>query len=226
MNKNSTIQLKGIQGQLPITLGEARMIKSIWNDTQKAPGTIINIGKISFTKSDIKFVEEGPELNSKEYRDLDRDAFYRQEKDSYLTVSSWSPEKKSERLDTFKLLYRAAMDIDPTEEILGKVKEAQHDFFRMHPKRCECDLIILKKFVPKLNSTEEKFKNQIKISIVSLLEKNVYRDMQLAGEVQSIYVKEHAKHTETIPDMKKSAGINRDADAEYADMVKQAVANF
>lgn len=226
MNKNSTIQLKGIQGQLPITLGEARMIKSIWNDTQKAPGTIINIGKISFTKSDIKFVEEGPELNSKEWRDLDRDSFYRQEGDSYKTMSSWTPEKKAERLETFKLLYRAAMDIDPTEEILGKVKEAQYDFFRTHPKRCECDLSILKKFVPKLNSTEEKFKNQIKISVVSLLEKNVYRDMQLAGEVQSIYVKEHVKHTETIPDMKKSVGINRDADAEYTDMVKQAVANF
>ncbi len=231
---NSTLQLKGVREQINVTRSEAINIKKIWEDNSVPFDFKLTVGHYTFPKSDIKLIIEQSDTGRKESMEEDHRLFYENERKSHDTLAKQSPEQKAHMLGMFEGFYKIATTEEPTQEIIERAYEVQLDFFKKHPLRTLCDAHILKSLIPGLvhESNDGKVPNSASLfreSYFNLMEKAIFRDMQLAGHFlvkENIRPLKEATEEESIEDMHDRVQYNRHIDDEFNSFVKEAVAAF
>ncbi len=234
MTYNSTIVLKGMQKPIFASKINALSVQKTLSDNAIPFDFVIQIGNQSFRKGDIKFVEVINDGDDSRKNDEYMHEFYDNERKEREYLVAKTAEYKASKLDIFLYLYYFATNNNPTSEVLEKAKQIQFNFFKDHPKRTLCDLHLLKEAIPGLdhNTPNAVFKETavlFRTAYFRLVEKAVYRDMQLSGQLKSPipYPKlKEAEDNESITDMKDRSEYNRKQDKNFDDLVAHAVNNF
>lgn len=225
MTYNSIISLRGINKQLIVSYSYAIEIQKIFNNKEITSDYPITIGKQSFRKGDIKYIEiinDGDD--SRKWEESNKE-FYAQEKIEYERLIKTTAEYRGGLLDIFSYLYKFSSGNFPSEETLRKANEIQTEFFKKNPKRRLCDLYLLKSLIPMNNTKPNSFEH----GYFRIVEKAVFRDMQLSGQLKSKYEPKElitTKNNETVQEMKWRAEDNRKIDDDLNGFVSEAVKNF
>lgn len=222
---NSTIHLKGIDKQLVVKRHEARKIKEIWEDKSIPFDFVISIANISFPKSQIKLVIEESDVSSHDANDQDLKKFYEDERKRRDILVKQTPEQKAKRLDMFSYLYKFASNVDADEQVLKSAFGIQLSFFTEKTDRTLCDVYLLLPLIPKRNVRPNGWEN----GYFRFVERAVFRDMQLCGQLSSSYIPKpikQAQSDETIIEAKKRIDENRQSDIEFQSVIADAVSKL
>lgn len=179
------IIIRGITKPIMTSKSNALQVKKMLEDASILPSHIFSFDKSTFKKSDIKFIEIVNDSVAGEEREIERNKFYDEERMRYNIQSVKTPEQKSIETDFFKLIYFCSCRKEPTQEILDKVIYTQKIFFEQNPRRTLCDYSVLKDCIDKDISKLTIFHD----GGLRLVEKALFRDMQLAGQITSNYEK-------------------------------------
>jgi hypothetical protein len=233
MTYNSTITLKGITKPIIVSKTNAETIQTIFANSGIEPDFVVTVGKQSFRKGDIKFVDIVADGDDSRKWDATMHEFYDEERVEREKFLKLPVEARAKRLDMFFYLYKIAMKVEPTTEILNKAYEVQLEFFKANPQRTLCDFNVLKALIPNLVDESslkmwDTSKTMFREVYLRLVEKAIFRDMQLGGHFTSIKPKPkiELKGTETPDEMKDIAMENRKNYDEYGGFVSEAVNNF
>ncbi len=222
---NSTIQIIGQKKDLMVTQAVAQKIQDILADNKISGEFVIQINGMSFRKSSVRFVEIVKDRTKKEIWDQEMKEFSADEFKQRKILVGKSPEYKASLLDMFSYLYKFSANEFPLAEILEQARCTQLEFFRSHPNRTLCDLYLLKPLIQMKNKKPNIYEH----GFFRVVERTVYRDMQLSGQLRSNYqpkVHKPAQFGETPEQAKQRAEENRKTDLEFDEVVKDAVNNF
>ena len=177
--------------QISVSRSEAIKVKTLWEDKSVHFDFVINIAKVSFTKGDIKMIVIEPyETGKAEYWDKLMKEFYDEEKINHRNLSAKSAEYKASLLDMFSYMFEAAAKKRPSKEALDMAHSVQLGFFTENPRRTICDAHLLKDLIGKLIAESSPHLWDSAVSsyrecYFRLVDKAIFRDMQLSGQLQS-----------------------------------------
>ena len=217
--------IRGVNKPIITSKSNAEEIDRIWRDKDTDSRHVFRVSTQSFSKSDIKFIDIIPDSAGVEERNREMEEFYESEKKLYAKESAWPVETKARHYDFFRFLFMSCCGRYPTDEEQQKAYPIQHKFFTENPKRRLCDFYLLSPIIPRKYDDLTLFN----LGGINLAERAIYRDMQLSGHFKSPYMPKPlvpAYENETIPEAKERIKENREADKEFADLVKNATDNF
>jgi hypothetical protein len=182
---NSTINLKGIGKPLYVSKASAEKIQNIYHDKNIPKEFAIKVGNQSFSKGDIKYIEVNSDGSQSQVNDNEMTNFYKNEMSDRESLVKKSPEYKAGLLDMFFYLYKNATMKEPSQETLDEAKEVQLQFFKENPRRTLCDVYLLKKLIPKVNSYSpnslwDETEMRLRPAYFKAVEFAVLRDMEMS----------------------------------------------
>lgn len=142
---NSIIILRGVKAPIVVSELEAKEVDKIWQSKIYPADHVINIGRTSFRKGQINYIELNPNGAATDKWDEKVRKDMQEEKENRRNFLMMSPKEKSENLEMFKTIVKAYTNPmrEATEEEIEKAKGVQFDFFKLNPDRVFCDAKLL-----------------------------------------------------------------------------------
>ena len=148
---NSIIILRGVRTPIVISEVEAKEVDKIWQSKIYPPDHVISIGRTSFRKGQINYIELNPNGASSDKWDAKVKKDMEEERQVRRNFLMKSPKEKSEDLEMFRTIVKSfTINMrEPNDEESEKAKSVQLDFFNSNPDRMFCDAKLLSDIIPR-----------------------------------------------------------------------------